>query len=120
MAARASGSNSSSAADAFARRVLAVVARIPPGRVATYGEVARLAGRPGAARAVGNVLARANRPGVPYHRVIAAGGALGGYSQLALKRALLAAEGILVGARRVRDFDRLRWPGRRSPPRTRP
>ncbi|MEQ1858278.1 MAG: MGMT family protein, partial [Longimicrobiales bacterium] len=40
----------------------------------------------GAARAVGNTMARADRPGLPYHRVIAAGGALGGYSDLALKR----------------------------------
>lgn len=91
--------------------MLAIVSRIPPGRVATYGDVARLAGRPGAARAVGNVMARANRPGVPYHRVIAAGGMLGGYSHLALKRGLLAAEGLEVTARRVRNFPRVRWTG---------
>ncbi len=114
--ARASGSNSSSGADAFARRVLAVVTRIPAGRVATYGDVARLAGRPGAARAVGNVLARADRPGVPYHRVIAAGGALGGYSDLAVKRALLTAEGHVVGVRRLRGFAGVRWrPGPQPP-----
>ena len=112
MAARASGSSSSSAADAFRRRVLAVVSRIPPGRVATYGDVARLAGKPGAARAVGNVMAHATRPGIPYHRVIAAGGLLGGYSQLALKRALLAAEGIEVTTRRVWNFAGVRWTGR--------
>jgi len=86
-----------------------VVSRIPPGRVATYGDVARLAGKPGAARAVGNVMARAKRPGIPYHRVIAAGGMLGGYSQLALKRALLAAEGVQCGPRRIQEFSRLRW-----------
>lgn len=79
--------------------------------MATYGDVARLAGRPGAARAVGNVLARADRPGVPYHRVIAAGGALGGYSDLAVKRALLTAEGHLVGPRRLRGFAAVRWFG---------
>ncbi len=109
MAARASGSRSSSAADAFSRRVLAVVSRIPPGRVATYGDVASMAGRPGAARAVGNILARADRLGLPYHRVIAAGGALGGYSDLRIKRSLLAAEGVPLGPRRIRDFARLRW-----------
>ena len=91
--------------------MLAVVSRIPPGRVATYGDVARLAGKPGAARAVGNVMAHANRPGIPYHRVIAAGGLLGGYSQLALKRALLATEDIQCGPRRIREFSRLRWRG---------
>lgn len=88
-----------------------VVSRIPPGRVATYGDVASLAGKPGAARAVGNVMARANRPGLPYHRVIAAGGMLGGYSDLSVKRALLAAEGLDVTPRRVRDFARVRWTG---------
>ncbi len=111
MAARASASSSSSAADGFVRRVLAVVARVPPGRVTTYGDVAVLAGRPGAARAVGNIMARSGRPGLPYHRVIAAGGALGGYSDLALKRALLAAEGLVVGRARVRHFADVRWPG---------
>lgn len=95
--------------------MLTVVSRVPPGRVATYGDVAAMAGRPGAARAVGNILARAERPGLPYHRVIAAGGALGGYSDLALKRSLLAAEGVPVGPRRIRDFARLRWVARVRP-----
>jgi O-6-methylguanine DNA methyltransferase len=94
----------------FRRRVLAVVKRIPVGRVTTYGEVARLAGRPRAARAVGNILREAGQPGLPYHRVIAAGGQLGGYSDLSLKRALLVAEGLVVSARRVRHFERVRWP----------
>lgn len=85
--------------------------RIPPGRVATYGDVAEWAGRPGAARAVGNIMARSGRPGVPYHRVVAAGGALGGYSDLATKRALLAAEGHLVTRTRIRHFDAVRWTG---------
>jgi O-6-methylguanine DNA methyltransferase len=87
-----------------------VVKRIPVGRVTTYGEVARLAGRPGAARAVGNILREAHQPGLPYHRVVAAGGQLGGYSNLALKRSLLAAEGLVVTSRRVRHFADVRWP----------
>jgi methylated-DNA-protein-cysteine methyltransferase-like protein len=94
----------------FARRVLAIVKRIPVGRVTTYGDVARLAGHPAAARAVGNVLREARQPGLPYHRVIAASGQLGGYSDLALKRALLIAEGLIVSAGRVRHFERVRWP----------
>jgi O-6-methylguanine DNA methyltransferase len=93
----------------FERKVLTVVSRIPAGRVATYGDVARLAGRPGAARAVGNILREANRSGLPYHRVIAAGGRLGGYSSLALKRALLVAEGLTVTPGRVVGFARIRW-----------
>jgi O-6-methylguanine DNA methyltransferase len=103
-----------SSADRFARRVLAVVTRIPPGRVCTYGDVAQMAGAPGAARAVGNVLAHARAPGVPYHRVIAAAGRLGGYSDLATKRALLAAEGLEVTRAAVRHFNEVRWPGRRG------
>jgi O-6-methylguanine DNA methyltransferase len=94
----------------FSRRVLAVVRRIPPGRIATYGDVARLAGRPRAWRAVGNIMRGCGRPDVPCHRVIAAGGRLGGYGgSEALKRALLVAEGISVVGGRVRDFRRIRW-----------
>lgn len=99
-----------SADDTFRRRVLAVVKRVPVGRVTTYGEVARLAGRPRAARAVGNILRDARAPGLPYHRIIAAGGRLGGYSSLALKRSLLVAEGLAVAGNRVRHFAAVRWP----------
>jgi O-6-methylguanine DNA methyltransferase len=100
----------------FASRVLNLVRRIPPGRVATYGDIARLAGHPGAARAVGNIMRTSKRPDVPYHRVIAAGGRLGGYGgREALKRALLVAEGVVVAGTRVRLLDRFRWtPGRRT------
>jgi len=97
----------------FSRRVLAVVRRIPPGRVATYGDVARLAGRPRASRAVGNIMRECRLPDVPCHRVIGAGGTLGGYGgNLELKRGLLRAEGIAVGLRRVREFETCRWAGR--------
>jgi O-6-methylguanine DNA methyltransferase len=87
----------------FKSRVLAAVRRIPPGRVATYGDVAKLAGRPRAARAVGNIMRECRRPDVPCHRVIAAGGHLGGYGgSESLKRALLAAEGVPFLGRRVK------------------
>ena len=72
-----------------------------------------MAGAPGAARAAGNVLATARIPGVPYHRVIAAGGGLGGYSDLQTKRSLLTAEGLDVTRARVRHFEQVRWPARR-------
>ena len=81
----------------------------------TYGTVARLAGKPRAARAVGNIMAEARQPGLPYHRVIAAGGRLGGYGgNLELKRGLLRAEGVLVSGNRIRDFGARRWAGRAS------
>ncbi len=87
----------------FTARVLAAVRRIPRGRVATYGEIARRAGRPGAARAVGNIMRDCKRPDIPCHRVIAAGGRLGGYGgSEALKRALLLAEGVQFSGRRIR------------------
>jgi O-6-methylguanine DNA methyltransferase len=90
-------------AQSFAMRVLAAVRGIPPGRVATYGDVARMAGRPGAARAVGNIMRECRRADVPCHRVIAAGGRLGGYGgHETLKRALLAAEGVRFAGRRVK------------------
>ena len=95
----------------FERRVLTLVSRIPVGRVTTYGDLARLAGRPGAARAVGNIMRRGDHPGLPYHRVVAAGGSLGGYSSLALKRSLLVAEGLTVTPRRVVGFARIHWHG---------
>jgi O-6-methylguanine DNA methyltransferase len=96
---------------AFADRVLLIVRRIPPGRVATYGDVARLAGRPRAARAVGNIMRACRRPDIPCHRVIAAGGRLGGYGgRETLKRSLLIAEGVSVSGRRVRDLQRVLWP----------
>jgi O-6-methylguanine DNA methyltransferase len=94
----------------FLVRVLNVVRRIPPGRVATYGDVAAMAGRARAARAVGNIMRGCGRPDVPCHRVIAAGGRLGGYGgSEALKRALLAAEGVSVSGGRIRDLDRVTW-----------
>jgi O-6-methylguanine DNA methyltransferase len=94
----------------FTARVLSIVRRIPPGRVATYGDIARKAGRPRAARAVGNIMRSCGRPDVPAHRVIAAGGRLGGYGgREMMKRALLSAEGIVVAGSRVRDLDRVRW-----------
>jgi O-6-methylguanine DNA methyltransferase len=94
----------------FRQRVLFAVRRIPPGRIATYGDVAEAAGVPRAARAVGNIMKGCRAPGVPCHRVVAAGGRLGGYGgSEGLKRALLGAEGVAVSGSRVRDFDRNRF-----------
>ena len=67
-------------ASSFTATVRAVVASIPKGKVATYGQVAALAGHPGAARAVGMVM-RTNKDtkAVPCHRVVGADGSLRGY-----------------------------------------
>jgi methylated-DNA-[protein]-cysteine S-methyltransferase len=89
------------------RSVLAAVRGIRPGTTASYGDVARMIGRGGAARAVGGAVGR-NPLGlvIPCHRVIAGDGSLGGYgggwwggaqAGLELKRALLAREGVHIG-----------------------
>jgi methylated-DNA-[protein]-cysteine S-methyltransferase len=65
----------------FQRRVIAACRTIPHGETLTYGELAEIAGRPGAARAVGSVMARNRVPlVVPCHRVVPASGGLGGFS----------------------------------------
>jgi methylated-DNA-[protein]-cysteine S-methyltransferase len=92
----------------FQQSVLHECGRIPPGKTLTYGELADRAGRPGAARAVGNALARNPVPLViPCHRVVASGGVLGGFSAEAgvgLKKQLLALEA--QGSRAPRRADR--------------
>ncbi|HEY1305317.1 MAG TPA: MGMT family protein [Vicinamibacterales bacterium] len=99
----------------FRRRVLSAVRRIPRGRVATYGDIAVLAGSPRAWRAVGTIMRECRDPSTPCHRVIAAGGGLGGYGgNLQLKRELLRAEGHDVGMTRVRGFGAVRWQGYRE------
>jgi methylated-DNA-protein-cysteine methyltransferase-like protein len=100
-------------------RILAVVAALPPGRVATYGEVAALAGLPRRARLVGRVLAALPEGSpVPWQRVVAAGGriALAGSAGREQRRRL-AAEGValrggrvvLAGRGRAPDLDALLW-----------
>jgi len=83
---------------AFQRRVLMATAAIPAGRLASYGDIARRIGRPGGSRAVGQALGRNPVPIViPCHRVIAAGGRIGGYAGgLGIKRTLLRLEGTLA------------------------
>jgi methylated-DNA-[protein]-cysteine S-methyltransferase len=98
----------------FRTKVLRAVRRIPRGQVATYGDIAALAGSARAWRAVGTIMRECRDPGTPCHRVIASGGGLGGYGgSLQLKRELLRAEGLDVGQTRVRNFATVRWQGKR-------
>jgi len=98
----------------FAARVLSVVRRIPAGRVSTYGDVAEMAGRPRAARAVGNIMRECSRADVPCHRVVAAGGRLGGYGgRETVKRSLLSAEGVVMRGQRI-PMDVYGWTRRSS------
>jgi O-6-methylguanine DNA methyltransferase len=89
------------------RLVLTGAAAIPFGETASYGELARQVGKPGAARAVGGAMSRNPVPIlIPCHRVVGANGKLGGYggsnyadrlAALAMKRRLLALEGTFLG-----------------------
>jgi len=79
----------------FSEKVYAVVRKISCGQTLTYGEVARLAGSPHAARAVGTALSKNFAADVPCHRVLRSDGGLGGYNRgLKRKIALLKSEGV--------------------------
>jgi methylated-DNA-[protein]-cysteine S-methyltransferase len=81
----------------FGRRIIAACRRIPFGQTRSYGQLAAVCGSPGAARAVGQAMAKNRFPlVVPCHRVLGAGGRIGGFSApdgLRMKRRLLSGEG---------------------------
>jgi len=79
----------------FQRRVLMAAARVPAGKVVSYGDIARRIGQPRGSRAVGQALGQNPIPIViPCHRVVAAGERIGGYGGgLGIKRKLLRLEG---------------------------
>jgi methylated-DNA-protein-cysteine methyltransferase-like protein len=94
-------------------RIWQVVAAIPRGRVSTYGEVARRAGLPGAARRAGAAL-RALPPGtrIPWHRVINAGGRISlppGSDPWHTQRQRLEAEGVEFKLNGSVDLQRFGW-----------
>lgn len=96
----------------FHRRVYEAARTVPPGVTVSYGALAERTGAPGAARAVGQALAK--NPFalvVPCHRVLGATGKLGGFSAhggLATKRRLLAIEGAAAGREPVPSKGRKR------------
>lgn len=103
----------------FYRQVYAVVRRIPRGRVTSYGRIARMLGRPNAARAVGYALSalggkRESAPPVPWHRVINSQGRIstpdmdGGANR---QMTLLRAEGVAVSDDLRIDLDIYLWEG---------
>ena len=99
----------------FTRRVLAAVCRLRSGQIATYGDIAAAAGAPRAWRAVGNIMRECAARDVPCHRVIAAGGRLGGYGgNTQVKAALLRAEGLIVSGGRVKNWRERRVPAGKS------
>jgi len=65
----------------FADRVRNIVKKIPKGKTMTYKQVAELAGSPGAARAVGNIMKDNFDESIPCHRVVRSDGGMGGYNR---------------------------------------
>ncbi len=96
----------------FKKRVYELTRQIPKGKVATYGQLAELAGVPGGARAVGMCMrTNPDAPRTPCHRVVAADGSLTGYSAgegLLTKMAMLKDEGVLFRGAKV-DLARSQW-----------
>ena len=99
------------------RRIYEIVRRIPRGRVATYGQVATLAGIPGHARQVGyalNALPHGSR--VPWHRVVNARGRISHRADPAytrMQQAMLEAEGLQFTSSGSLRLDRYQWRPRR-------
>jgi methylated-DNA-protein-cysteine methyltransferase-like protein len=96
-------------------RIYSVIRRVPRGRVATYGQIARIAGLPGHARQVGYALhALTSATAVPWQRVVNAAGAIslrpmrGGISQ----RLLLEKEGVRFDARGRIPLEKFGWRAR--------
>jgi len=105
----------------FFRRTAVIIKKIPRGKVATYGQIAALAGQPRAARQVAWVLHSASeKEGLPWHRVINSRGTISlprmaGYE---VQRALLKKEGIKFDRNDYVDLARFQWrPRARKRPR---
>ncbi len=95
-------------------RIYATVSRVPRGRVATYGQIASVAGLPGHARMVGYALsALAEGSRVPWHRVVNAAGRIslrsGERPMDAVQRFLLEKEGVRFGDSGAIRLSRFRW-----------
>ena len=102
----------------FKDKIYRLVARIPQGKIATYGQLARLAGGPTRAREVGYAMA-ALRPGtrLPWHRVINSKGEVSRRRRPGAEltqRMLLVKEGLVFNPRGRVSLERYQWSPRRS------
>lgn len=96
----------------FREKVYKITDKIPKGKVATYGQIAKLAGNQKAARAVGTCMkTNPNAPQTPCHRVVSSDGKLTGYSAgrgIETKKIMLLREGVYFKNNRV-DLSRSQW-----------
>lgn len=103
--------------NSISQQIYEITKKIPKGKVATYGQIARLSGSPNAARLVG--LLMKNNPDqitIPCHRVVGSDGRLCGYSApggIAKKKEILMKEGVIFIKDRV-DLSSSRWIPKRS------
>jgi O-6-methylguanine DNA methyltransferase len=94
-----------------ANKAYEVLRQVPPGRVTTYGALAKAIGKPTASRMVGAIMRRnPHAPAVPCHRVVKSDGSLGGYSGSSPENILrkierLESEGVRIKDGRVVDFE---------------
>ncbi len=99
----------------FRQKIYNIASKIPEGRVATYGQLAKMAGSPGASRAVGLCMkTNPDMKTVPCHRVVASNGALTGYAfgkGIETKKEKLLNEGVIFRGNRV-DLSESLWMGR--------
>jgi len=98
--------------DSFSAKVIAIVRRIPGGKVSTYGRVARMAGRPRAARQVVRILHTcSDKYNLPWHRVVNRFGKIPPRAGLdeAFQRSLLLDEGVIVKPGNLIDLDVYLW-----------
>jgi methylated-DNA-[protein]-cysteine S-methyltransferase len=84
--------------------------KIPPGKVSTYGDLAKALGNPSASRVIGSILAKNPNPiKVPCHRVVMSDGKVGGYAYgSARKKELLEKEGVFITNGIINDFKNVR------------
>jgi len=73
----------------FKQKVFAIVRKIPKGKTLTYKQVAKMASRPKAVRAVGNILNTNYDPKIPCHRVIRSDGKIGGWNRGAARKSAI-------------------------------
>lgn len=96
--------------NSFFEQIYALIAQIPYGKVVSYGQIARMLGRPRAAREVGRAM-RCCPEHLPWQRVVMADGSITGGTHADIRRAILEAEGVAFLPDDRVDMASCRWAG---------